>query len=176
MEENCYIHGKGCEEDSYSISKWRNQFGNDYPKYHYFYDDFEFERDQSKLFDMKTVLEKYLKPYSEGTLCDLTDGFPPIKTDMSDFYLQKKCNGCPSADRPRPLSQMPPKHCKDSFALIFRIQLTMDDRKICRICNSTDASAECKVCRMSPLRTEKIAKGLRIMKGPGGPCGYRISA
>lgn len=41
MEENCYIHGKGCEEDSYSISKWRNQFGNDYPKYHYFYDDFE---------------------------------------------------------------------------------------------------------------------------------------
>ena len=58
MEENCYIHGKGCEEDSYSISKWRNQFGNDYPKYHYFYDDFEFERDQSKLFDMKTVLEK----------------------------------------------------------------------------------------------------------------------
>ena len=128
MEENCYIHGKGCEEDSYSISKWRNQFGNDYPKYHYFYDDFEFERDQSKLFDMKTVLEKYLKPYSEGTLCDLTDGFPPIKTDMSDFYLQKKCNGCPSADRPRPLSQMPPKHCKDSFALIFRIQLKMNLR------------------------------------------------
>ncbi len=39
MEENCYIHGKGCEEDSYSISKWRNQFGNNYPKYHYFYDD-----------------------------------------------------------------------------------------------------------------------------------------
>lgn len=158
MEENCYIHGKGCEEDSYSISKWRNQFGNDYPKYHYFYDGFEFERDQSKLFDLKTVLKKYLEPYFEGTLSDLTDGLPTIETDMSDFYLQEKCDGCPSAKRPRPLSQMPPKYCKDSFALIFQIQLAMDDRKICRICNSTDASAECKVCRMSPLRATKIAK------------------
>ena len=89
MEENCYIHGKGCEEDSYSISKWRNQFGNDYPKYHYFYDGFEFERDQSKLFDLKTVLKKYLEPYFEGTLSDLTDGLPTIETDMSDFYLQE---------------------------------------------------------------------------------------
>ena len=102
MEENCYIHGKGCEEDSYSISKWRNQFGNDYPKYHYFYDGFEFERDQSKLFDLKTVLKKYLEPYFEGTLSDLTDGLPTIETDMSDFYLQEKCDGCPSAERPRP--------------------------------------------------------------------------
>ena len=94
----------------------------------------------------------------------MTDGLPTIKTDMSDFYLQEKCNGCPSADRPRPLSQMPPEHCKDSFALIFRVQLTMDDRKICRICNSTDASAECKVCRMSPLRTTKIAEGYKNNK------------
>lgn len=42
----------------------------------------------------------------------------------------------------------------------------MDDRKICRICNSTDASAECKVCRMSPLRTEKIAKGYKNNERP----------
>ena len=166
MEENCYIHGKGCEEDSYSISKWRNQFGNDYPKYHYFYDGFEFEWDQSKLFDLKTVLKKYLEPYFEGTLSDLTDGLPTIETDMSDFYLQEKCDGCPSAERPRPLSQMPPKYCKDSFALIFQIKLTMDDRKICSICNSTDASAECKVCRMSPLRTEKIAEGYKNNERP----------
>lgn len=158
MEENCYIHGRGCEEDSYSISKWRNQFGNDYPKYHYFYDDFEFERDQSKLFDMKTVLEKYLKPYLEGTLCDLTDGLPPIETIKSDFYLKEKCSGCPSAKHQRPLSERPPEYCKDSFALMFQVNLTMDDREICRICNGADASTECKVCRMSPLRTTKIAK------------------
>ena len=157
MEENCYIHGKGCEEDSYSISKWRNQFGNDYPKYHYFYDDFEFERGQSELFDMKTVLEKYLEPYFEGTLCDLTDDLPPIKAVMSDFYLQK-CHWCPSADCQRPLSQRPPEYCRESFALIFKVNLTMDDREICRICKSADTSSECNICRMSPLRATKIAK------------------